>query len=421
MGKALLIMVMGVGLYIAIGQVGTQESLIETAADQAGYEEEVLAREISRSGFNIAMAIARKHESNLQAAIEEIHGGEEAMIGDHQGGRYDVRAWLGDGFSITIESTGEYEDAEYVMKDSYRIPVLMAERCSALDVSFIESAAGYCSAVYLQRHLPGADAGELPAPEMIFSSGHYGDNVGVDVDKIIAQGTQMNFFIGVDQNCSTRPAIPRNYDVDSHVYNASDYDHEHHALEIPTGAPEHMTESIWGFVEQHPENSQKWRIGWEDQHNVDWDDYSSTNPRSSLQALKHFGYDGDGWPTRDALGYRALRNYGSRPDFSDQVVEVRLTSVDPILFPEICNVTPLEPPPGGGDPIPDPDPDPDSDPEPEQQACACPGNGNQNRKVAIMHRPPGNESNEHIICVSQQGWENGHRNRHNDYVVCEGL
>jgi len=418
MGKALLIMVMGAGLYIAIGQVGTQETLIETAADQAAYEEEVLAREIARSGFNMAMAIARSHGSNLQNAIEEIHGEGEAMTGEHQGGTYSVRAWLGDGFSIIIESTGTFADAEHNMDDSYRVPILMDERCSQLDVRFLESATGYCSAVYLQQHPVGAEPDEIPPPEMIFSAGHYADNVGVDVDKVIAQGTQMDFFIGVDKDCSTRPSVPSEYDVDSHVYNASDYDHDHHSLNVPFGSPEQMTESIWGFVEQHPENRQKWRIGWEDQHIVAWDNPASQDPENSLQALKHFGYDGDGWPITDQFGYRDLRDYGSRPDFSDQVIELWLTPIDPATEPDICRVIVEDPPPGGGDPDPDPEPDPDPDPDPA--ACSCPGNGNQNRKIAIMHRPPGNELNEHVICVSVNGWERGHRDRHNDYVVCEG-
>ena len=437
MGKALLIMVMGAGLYISIGQMGTQETLIATAADQAGYEEEVLAREVAKSGFNMAMAIARMHGSNLQEAIQEINGDDGAMTGEHQGGMYSVRAWLGDGFSITIKSTGTFADAEHTMDDSYRVPVLLAQRCSQLDVRFLESAAGYCSAIYLQRHPAGTEADEIPLPEMIFSAGHYADNVGVEVDKVIAQGTQMDFFIGVDEDCSTRipddQGGPRAYDVDSHVYNASDYDHDHHSLDVPLGSPEQMTESIWGFVEQHPDSTQMWRIGWEDQHITLWDNPMSTDPANSLQALKHYGYDGDGWSTRDALGYRALRDYGSRPDFSDQVIELWLIPIDPATEPDICTVSIEGSSLSGEDPDPYPDPDPecdssgsgndcdDPDPYPETPGCMCPGNGNQNRKIAIMHRPPGNESNEHVICVSISGWERGHRNRHNDYVVCEGV
>ncbi len=460
MGKALLIMVMGVGLYISIGQMGTQETLFKTTSEQAEYEEEVLAREIARSGFNMAMGIARRNGANLSGAVNDIRNGRSAMTGEHQGGTYSVEAWLSDGFSITIESTGTYGGAEYVMLDKYAMPVLLAQRCSQLDARFLESQAGYCSAIYLQRHPAGAEAADLPAPEMIFAAGHNGDNNLVDVNKIIAQGTQMDFFIGVDKDCSTRApgtSGPRNYDVDSHVFSAGDYDHVHHALDIPAGSPELMSESVWGFVEQNPANVQKWRIAWEDLHYPEWNAPAITDPQQSLQALKRFGYEGRGWPQTDINGYRALRDYyrstypndgtsrAYRPDFSDQVVEVWLTEIDPATAPDICTITLPEPPPGGGepplppppdpdpippppDPVPDPDPippppDPVPDPDPVPPppvACACPGNGNNNKTVQIMHRPPGNEGNERLICVSINGWENGHRDTHNDYVVCQG-
>ncbi|HEX8386378.1 MAG TPA: hypothetical protein VF576_09350, partial [Rubricoccaceae bacterium] len=47
--------------------------------------------------------------------------------------------------------------------------------------------------------------------------------------------------------------------------------------------------------------------------------------------------------------------------------------------------------------------------------CACQGN----KKVSVMHRPPGNESNEHQICISVNA-EPAHIGKHNDYVVCRG-
>ncbi|NNF58892.1 MAG: hypothetical protein HKN04_11705, partial [Rhodothermaceae bacterium] len=67
--------------------------------------------------------------------------------------------------------------------------------------------------------------------------------------------------------------------------------------------------------------------------------------------------------------------------------------------------------PGGGE-------EPPPEEEESESACGCP-NGNPNKKVAIMHRPPGNEANEHVICVARPGADN-HLRRHNDYVVCEG-
>ena len=50
----------------------------------------------------------------------------------------------------------------------------------------------------------------------------------------------------------------------------------------------------------------------------------------------------------------------------------------------------------------------------------APSPGNQPAfKVAIMHRPPGNEANEHIICVSPAGAQT-HLRQHNDALICTG-
>lgn len=421
MGKALILLVMGVGLYIAVGQMGAQQTIIQTVEEQSEFEEELLAREVARSGFNVAMAIARSHGSNLTDAVNEINGEDGYMTGEHHGGTYEVRSYLNDGFTITVESTGAYAGGTHEMSDSYKVPVLYAQRCGMLNARFIESMAGYCSAVFMQRYPPGVPYDELPEPEMLFAAGNNRDNANMTTTKVLSAGTQMDLFIGVDQDCSTRPPSPQTYDVDNHVYNSNDYNHVHHALDIPAADVVSMTEAVWGFTEQHPDNRQKWRIGWEDQHIQEWNDPNSSDPANSMQALKRFGYDGDGW-VRGGDGYRDLRDYGSRPDFSDQVIEVWIDALpDPSLFPEQCTMP-------GENPDPDPIPDPDEGGEEpggeeggegeEQVGCACP-NGNRNKKVAVMHRPPGNPANEHVICIGRPAVQ-AHLRNHGDYVICEG-
>ncbi len=237
MGKALLIMVLGTGLYIAISQFGTQDALVQTAERQGHYDEGVIAREIARSGFNVGMGIIRPFGANLLGATNAVNGAGGVMSGEHQGGEYRVRARLVNGSTIELTSAGYYGGhwvhgqyvggARSVMSDRYTIPVLSSRQCSVLKVKFLQSQAGYCSAIYLQRYPFGQPIDSPPTPEMLFAASHNADYDTLTVTKYIDAGTQMNFFIGVDQNCSTRPANPRGYDVLHHVYNPHDYDYVH--------------------------------------------------------------------------------------------------------------------------------------------------------------------------------------------------
>jgi hypothetical protein len=43
----------------------------------------------------------------------------------------------------------------------------------------------------------------------------------------------------------------------------------------------------------------------------------------------------------------------------------------------------------------------------------CGNDGANNKKVIVCHHPQGNEAKKHSICISEQGWLNGHKNHHN--------
>src|SRR5690606_34839150 len=187
------------------------------------------------------------------------------------------------------------------------------------------------------------------------------------------------------------------------------------AIEVDVEELREIEESIWDLVEHHPVDNQRWRIGWEDIHNTSWDRPEGTDPRNSLQALKLYGYDlnndgrGDGWTRPSPNDYRRLRD--GQLDLSDQVVEVSLEPVDPAITGGACTIQRIagnDPTPGGGDDDPDPTPDPDPDPDPPGDdggsgddgggvepppstfECGCPQGRGNGKKVAIMHRPPGN-------------------------------
>ncbi len=470
MGKAALLITFGAALFVAQGLLSQTETGRHTAQNQANFEDGVVAREIARSGFNVAMGILRDHGNDLHGAIRDIniHGtGRKYLQGQHQGGTFRVRAELVNGEVVRITSVGyiggefvrlrgnqspepgwcrqedpfsreNYTGACHTMSDAtgnspiyeYELPSgdpLTAKlECSKLTVEFIDSRAGYCSAVYLERRLPtgiqaGADpnASDPEPPEMIFTPGNNRNGQVSLVTKYIRGGTQMNFFIGVDKDCSTRAtstSVEGYPQFTGDVNNPAPYDHLHYALAEEVGKLGDMSETPWAFTEMHPEgvdNSgpdaiQRWRIGWEDQHITSWDNPGSSDPQTSLQALKSQGYDGLGWPDADGRGYRTLRDYGSRPDFSDQVVEVKLVEETDL---SLCS------PPDEGGGI-EPPVDPTVEPTVAPASCECPKHAHQDHKVAVWHKLP-NQKNGKVLCIAESAVES-HLNNHEDHVVCRG-
>jgi hypothetical protein len=79
MGKALLVMVLGTGLFISVGYMGMNEARVQTTDRQASYEEEVIAREIARSGYNAAMGIIRPHGSRVLDASAAVNGSQASI------------------------------------------------------------------------------------------------------------------------------------------------------------------------------------------------------------------------------------------------------------------------------------------------------------------------------------------------------
>ncbi|CAN5631647.1 hypothetical protein BH23BAC4_BH23BAC4_10310 [soil metagenome] len=345
MGKAALIAVIAAslaGMSMYMSNLGARYD--QTHAET--YQQELMiAREIARTGYAIAVGIAREHGDNLIAAVQAVNGAEGALTGEQQGGHYVARAVHYDGHTLAISATGHYGGAEATVGDQLRVRVLEVRRRGVLSAQFLQSMAGFCSAVYLQQHLPGVAASEQPAPQILFEPNNRRDGLGATFSDTLEVGTQLNFFIGVNRNCGRRPSgIPTDPAAYAqwlagfrrqHVFNAANYNHIHYALEVPADL-DNIRESPWAMVEQHPNDDQRWRISWEDQHIGSW--LSGTTIHSSLELTKQLGYDGIGWVDRvtdgwctpvpacrsQPDGYRDLRDYGNRPDFSDQVIEIRM-------------------------------------------------------------------------------------------------
>ena len=223
MGKALIILVLGASLVLAKQLFNSHEAGIRTATDQRNYEETVLAREIATSAFNVGMGEIRAYGERLRDGVVTFNGtsntGRSGTItgGKYAGGRYTVRADMTSGHSVRVTATGYY--GRYVdergverwrgsatLHDEYRVHVLEARQKSIIRVNFIPGAAGYCSAVFYQAFTAGTPVGQRPPAQMLFVPKN-GNRAGHHPSReiVVDAGTQMNFFIGVDQNCSEEP------------------------------------------------------------------------------------------------------------------------------------------------------------------------------------------------------------------------
>ena len=419
MGKYALLLVAGFTAAGAQFLFSGQQTNVKAAQEQGAYDADLLAREIGRSAYNAAVSDANARGSNIQAALAAIGAPVVSATqtaankcannvpvchrreGQMQGGTYRVEASVNGGNAIEIYARGQYAYSSvgsdpgaanygrrarllktYEINEMRSAGVLEVARQGKLTIQFIDSSAGYCSAIFLQRTLPGVPAALQPQPEMVYAPGknRNGDrNVGFET--ILEPGTQMNFGIGVDNTCysgGTRPNSRPDLRMDaasairagaggsaalatamsSYQFRESDWAWVHWALDggsLATGDP---LEAPWAMVESDRTNAQRWRISFEDIH--DWNlpstDARYNDPRYSLAATKRFGYDrtgdgrGDGWPdvrqdvvrltdparpqdgytvseTSGSDGFHDLLDFGSPADFSDQVIMVQIEPV----------------------------------------------------------------------------------------------
>ncbi len=432
MGKAALLFVLATGLAGATILYTTQQADISSAEHQGEYEADVIAREIARSAYNAASADIHGFGTDIQAAINgfgvsatDCANGKPVCArrtGEMLGGTYLVEASFdgGNGIDLYTEGTFGYSTDRGDVSKSHRINesqtvgVLQVgggptgSGGGYLRIQFVDSQAGYCSAIFLQRKLPGVEAANQPLPEMVYApgKGRNGErNVGTEV--FMAAGTQMNFAIGVDTNCSqsvgSRGSKPKNNafahlrmdnaarmkDSDgdgrpdeaglqaladamaAYVFDEADWNWVHWALDASTLDFSDPREGPWAMVETDPSNSQRWRIAFEDIHNwnlaPDHRDYN--NPNKSLWATKAFGYDwsgsfrtvgsdgvGNGWTDNirvsldpvDSCDPLSGYNVREHSNASDGFHDLRDTGSPADFSDQVIMVEIIPPAPGGG-------------------------------------------------------------------------
>lgn len=373
MGKVALLIVLATGLASTTILFTSQETDVRSAKVQGAYEADVIAREIARSAFNTASADIHRYGTDIDAALyafgtaaTDCANGKAACYrrtGTMLDGTYIAEASYDGGNGVDVYASGTYAyysgseqtSKTHTINESQSVGVLRVSQGGYLRIQFVDSQAGYCSAIFLQRTLPGVDAADQPLPEMVYApgKGRNGErNVGQEV--YLEPGTQMNFAIGVDNNCysgGTRPtshaalrmnnaialkntADPAGEDefygekllaaeMASYNFLESDWAWVHWALDGSTVDLADPREGPWAMVESDPNNNQRWRVAFEDIHN--WNlppshaDYH--NPNKSLWATKYYGYDWSGT-------FRTVGNDGVGNGWTDTIKTI-LQPTDP--------------------------------------------------------------------------------------------
>jgi hypothetical protein len=399
MGKAALLIVAAFSVAGGTLMYTSQQADVKAAQGQGEYQADQIAREIARSAYNAAVGDVNRFTDidSALAVIGEIttEGCANGVprcarrTGSMQGGTFLVEASVMGGNAVDIFARGMYGytgvqndptasgfgelarlTKTHEINESYRSEVLQVNpsgRGGLLKIQFVDSQAGYCSAIFLQRTVPGLPADEQPPMEMVYAPGKNRNGArNVGLERYMPPGTQMNFAIGVSTGCNgpaSRPNLRFNVSNTltpsalaaeqlAYTYLASDWNWLHYALDPEELMQGNSVEAPWGMVEVDPNNDQRWRISFEDIHN--WNLASNHaqyhDPRYSLWATKKYGYDlnndgvGDGWRDTKRIvmtpnaagtsytvsevngqdGFHDLRDTGSPADFSDQVIFVEI-------------------------------------------------------------------------------------------------
>lgn len=325
MGRAALLMAMLGFLVTHIRFAQTERTIFETDRHQSERQAEILAREIARSGYDATISrmlrLAKANgDADLEALVSEMNDELGRAVRSHQGGVYEARVYPISASTFGVVSIGRYGDATHRIGASRLRPgILEVTQPSRLKATFIDSQAGYCSAIYLQRWVPNGDGTYTEeTPELVFASGKDRDDSTTVHTTLLKPGELMNFMLAVDMDCSLR-GQPLSWQQHHR------YDYHHVALSSEAGSLEEMQEGKYAMIEPHPFQNGIWRIGFEDLIQ-----FSDAQHGDVKQNGYGYGWDrdaqtygGTGWRT-NATGYRLLQDYGNKPDFSDQVFEVEL-------------------------------------------------------------------------------------------------
>lgn len=328
MGKYSLLITLGVATAVTALSLQAERTSLDTNEQQAQRQGKLIARQIARSGYNSVLAQARLKKGD-DKTVSEIVSDVGTLEGEYEGGSYE--AWLKkiSPTAFKAVSVGRFEvngeEVTYRIGDGYggntMVKAPEVETPSTLNVTFEQSMAGYCSAIYLKRVLPDTKPKNQPEPEMVFAPGNNRNGATTTFGKTIQPGTKLNFILAVDAdyNCEKRGDTSVPIDSDFYDYTRKSFSQDKEDLHK-------MEEAPYGMVEETTVGStQGWRVSFEDlvfDEAKLWDIKENGYPDGGTDwDSENETYGGDGWE-KNSDGVRDLQDFGNIPDFSDQVIKV---------------------------------------------------------------------------------------------------
>ncbi len=336
-------------LFVATSMVGgvvllsqSDQTSVESVERLGDRQEEIIAREIARSGYNFMRAHAKSVERSttldIDSFVKQVNGGTSKSWhrGALQGGEYETQITPMGTSSYTVTSVGRFGDAEVRIGSTILAAGLMVTRLpTKLKLKFIESQAGYCSGVYLQQTPPGWKQGQpLPTPELIFTASKNRNGFEGKYVKTIAPDTQINFYLVVDQDCSISKKN-RGLSMDEQralPLTSNLYDYYYPALEFDAASGEMQT-GARAMVTHSKADPNVYRVAFEDIKKFSVEQHNDIKRHGyGSHGWKQVGgvwtYGGKGWTKDPVTGFVRTSNTSSWPDFSDQVFDVTMIDSD---------------------------------------------------------------------------------------------
>ena len=211
MGKGVLLFVTAALIGGSFALLQSNRTSIETTDRQVDRQELLLAREAARTGHNYIRSLAREVEAEMEAKanngkgkgkkkglkkgipvadlVKEVNGPKDTLRASYKGGTY--KAWLEVASPATYVANveGRFGDASHFIgrhlltSEILVVPepdLVVPGMGFSLRARFIESMAGYCSAIYLQRMVPKSNNGHGNNLDGVDSSNPGGSKSGQD-------------------------------------------------------------------------------------------------------------------------------------------------------------------------------------------------------------------------------------------------
>ncbi|ACY47462.1 hypothetical protein [Rhodothermus marinus] len=375
MGKAILLAVTAVVVGASVMLLESSTNRLQADTRQAARQEEALAREIARSAYNLIVSRARQLEVEqpdlgLADLVALVNGNEGKLTGQLNGGSYEAWIYPIGASSYGAVAIGRYGDASHQV-GNHRVlrSVLEVDQPSQVKVTFLESMAGYCSAIYIQRFVPKNNNGmgnnpdqcdpSNPAhgsscetqedielhgngngkyialePELVFAPGNNRDGGEALYSTVLNPGERANFILAVDADFNCERRGDTSIDIDDPFY-----EYTRPALLESVDDFNQMQEGDYAMIQPHPTRPNVWRIAFEDLifskakledvKRWGYGDREWKKRRGSQwgERRNKYSYGGWGWTEVDGRGYYRLEDFGHMPDFSDQVIEIEFIPV----------------------------------------------------------------------------------------------